>query len=234
MTLLAVVKDVCEVVGVQAPASVFTNIAATRTMQEMLALANEMAQRIAFDTRDWTLLKKSQTMTGDGIKTSFALPADFRRMLLTANVRRSTSQQPMRFVPDYDEWLKRRAQNIYDGNGEWTIAAGRIAIAPTLGVGQTAYFPYLHRNCITLNSGGVGDAFINDLDVFALDERVLKLGMIWQWKAWKGSPYAEDVGTYGDALTNLMGHDSPAPILIQGRPASLAANTAYPWPVPTP
>ena len=44
MTLLSVVKDVCAVVGVTVPQSVFSNITGNRTMQEMLALANEMAQ----------------------------------------------------------------------------------------------------------------------------------------------------------------------------------------------
>ena len=47
MTLLTVVKDVCATVGVQVPSTVFGGIANNRTMQEMLALANEMAQRIA-------------------------------------------------------------------------------------------------------------------------------------------------------------------------------------------
>ena len=37
----------------------------------------------------------------------------------------------------------------------------------------------------------------------AIDERLLKLGMIWQWKANKGSPYAEDMGTYSDALVMI-------------------------------
>jgi hypothetical protein len=43
---------------------------------------------------------------------------------------------------------------------------------------------------------------------------VLKLGMIWRWKSQKGSPYNEDLATYGDALSNVSGRDSPAPILI--------------------
>jgi hypothetical protein len=30
----------------------------------------------------------------------------------------------------------------------------------------------------------------------------------------KGSPYAEPMGTYSDALANAMGHDQPAPIII--------------------
>ena len=65
----------------------------------MLALATETAQTIAWDTREWTRLKKMQTFVGDGVldvdnsiigTEAFDLPADFRRMLLTA--RRSTAR----------------------------------------------------------------------------------------------------------------------------------------------
>jgi hypothetical protein len=287
MTLLTVVKDVCSVVGVIQPSSVFTNITGTRTMQEMLSLANEMAQRIAYDTRDWTKLKKTNLFTGDGVKSAFDLPANYKRMLLTANVWRSTTAlQPMIFVPDTDEWIQRRALNRFSAWGEWTIIGGQMLIWPVmdggipLWVGTTHYaigattrdpagtlwtnkvdhtsgsgtfvadraanptywvqtpnttatFAYLDKNCVALKSGGFGDSFTDDGDSFALDERLLKLGMIWQWKAQKGTAYAEDMGTYGDALQTAMGKDSPSPIIIDRGPASKTVNVAYPWPVPT-
>jgi hypothetical protein len=235
MTLLSVVQDVCEVVGVLQPTSVFTNITNNRTMQEMLALANEMAQRITYDCgHDWTRLRAIQVFTGDGVKTSFALPANYKRMLLTANVWRSTSTlQPMRFIPDTDEWINRRSQAWYSAWGEWTMLGGQMQIAPVMGAGVTATFAYLDRNCVTLTSSGTASAFAADTDTFVLDERLLKLGMIWQWKANKGSPYQEDLGSYGDALAIAMGHDVPAPIIIGRRPMSAAVKTAYPWPVPT-
>jgi hypothetical protein len=217
MSLLTVVRDVCAAVGVVAPTSVFSNITANRTMQEMLALANEMAQRIAYDTRDWTALRAAATLPGDGAKTNFDLPSNYKRMLLTSNVWRTTSkQQPMRFIPDTDQWLMRRSDS-YSSNawGEWTILGRQILIYPAMGAGTSAYFTYLDKNCIDLLSGGHGDEFINDGDRFTLDERLLKLGMIWQWKAQKGSPYQEDLNTYADALTYAMGHDSPAPILAR-------------------
>jgi hypothetical protein len=233
MTITSVVKDVCAAVGVQIPQSLFTNITGNRTMQEMLSLANEMALRIAYDTRDWVKLRKVQTLTGDGTTTSFPLPADFKRMLLTTNVWRSTStMHSMRFVPDLDEWLNRRARAIYSPYGEWTIIGTQLYISPTMGSSVTAYYPYLHKNCVTLNSGGLGEAFVNDSDSFALDERLLKLGMIWQWKAQKGSPYAEDMGTYSDALSMISGHDTPAPIIINRMPILAGSSVAYPWPVP--
>jgi hypothetical protein len=255
MTLLSVVKDVCAVVGVAVPTSVMTGILANRTMQEMLALANEMAQRIAYDTRDWTLFRKTVQMVGgtglaldptDPVTVGcsvFAIPANYKRMLLTGNVWRSTSAlYPMRFEPDLDKWLQRRALNYYGVAGEWTMIGGRMIIAPALSaaiVGPpavpaiTAYYPYLEKNCINLNAGGVGDTFVADGDSFRLDERLLKLGMVWQWKANKGTSYAEDMGTYGEALAVAMGHDSPAPIIVGRRPASAGVRTAYPFPVPT-
>ena len=233
MTLLSVVKDVCAAVGVPVPTSVTTNITAYRTMQEMLALANEMAQRIAYDTRDWTKLKKTCIFTGDGIKTAFDLPANYKRMLLTSNVWRSTSAlQPMTFIPDTDQWMQRRAQNWFSPWGEWTMLGGQMLIQPVLGVGITASFAYIDKNCVSLTSGGFGDTFVNDGDSYALDERLLKLGMVWQWKANKGTSYAEDMGTYADALAVAMGHDSPAPIIVGRRPMS-QGQVAYPWPVPT-
>jgi hypothetical protein len=235
MTLLSVVKDVCATVGVLVPQSVFSNITGNRTMQEMLSLANEMAQRIAYDARDWTDLKKVATFAGDGIKTAFDMPADYKRMLLNSNVWKSSNTLvPMRFIPDTDEWLNRRTRNYYDAHGEWTIIGGQILIVPVMGTGVSAYFAYLHKNCVSLASGGFGDSFLSDNDTFVIDDRVLKLGMVWQWKAQKGSPYAEDMGTYGDALTSIMGRDSPAPIIVGRRAISASARVAYPFTVPTP
>lgn len=234
MTILQVVKDVCGVVGVAVPTSLFASLTANRTMQEMVVLANEMAQRLSYDTREWSLLKLSTVYPGDGVTEAFTLPSNFRRMLLTGNVWRSTSAlQPMTFYPDTDEWLARRAQNWSDAWGEWTMYGGKLHIWPVMGAGITARHLYLDKNCINLASGGVSDRFLADGDSFRLDERLLKLGMIWQWKAQKGSPYAEDMGTYGDALQIAMGNDTPSPIIIDRRPASFAGRIAYPWQVPT-
>ena len=228
MSLLSVVKDVCATVGVLVPTSVFSNIAGNRTAQEMLSLANEMAQRIAYDTRDWTKLRATCTLAGDGATSAFNLPADYKRMLLTSNVwLTSSQQQPMRFIPDTDQWMQRRVVGTSNSSwGEWTIIGGQIHIFPVMSANVSAYFTYLSNNCIDLASGGYGDSFLADGDKFTLDERLLKLGMIWQWKAQKGSPYQEDLNTYADALTYAMGHDSPAPILA-GRPASRFAGGWY-------
>jgi hypothetical protein len=241
MTLLSVIKDVCANVGVQLPTSVFSGITGNRTMQEMLQLASETAQTIAYDTRDWTRLKTTVTYPGDGVvtggvmhgTTAFDLPANYKRMLLTANVWRSTSSMtPSRFIPDADEWLQRRARNWNEQPyGEWTMMGGKIHIWPMMPVGQSSYFAYLDKNCISLDSGGTGDIFLNDLDTFLLDERLLRLGMIWKWKSNKGAAYAEDMGSYETALGMVSGHDSPGGIIVGRNTLSSSVRVAYPYPV---
>jgi len=232
MSILSVVKDVCLAVGVNQPGSMFASSIQLRTQAEMLSLANEMAQRIAYDVREWTQLKAIATFTGDGIADRFALPANYKRMLLTAQVYPSaTPTQPLRFIADANEWLARRMNNDATGFGEWTLLGGDMVFSPILAAGQKASFVYLDKNCVKLASGGYGDEFLADGDAFRIDERILKLGMIWQWKANKGSPYAEDMGTYSDALVNVAGADKPAPIIIDRMPIGAAAQVALPWPV---
>lgn len=226
MTVLAVIQQVCSAVGVSVPlTSAFANINTNRTMREMVDLATEMAQRIAGDHREWTKMKQVATFVGDGVidvngvmqgTAAFNMPANYKRMLLSANVWRSTStQQAMIFVPDTDEWLNRRYSGLAASAwGEWTMVGGQMLIAPIMAVGVSVYFAYLDKNCVALASGGYGDQFMTDGDSFRLDERLLKLGMIWQWKANKGSSYAEDLSTYDDALNVLSGADQPAPIIV--------------------
>ena len=73
---------------------------------------------------------------------------------------------------------------------------------------------------------------VNDADTFRLDERLFKLGMIWQWKANKGATYAEDLANYEDALSGSPGNDKPSPIIVGSQPISSDANIAYWGPTP--
>jgi hypothetical protein len=223
MSLLSVTKDVCLAIGVNPLASMFATSTQPRTQAELLALANEMAQRIAYDVREWRELKSIAVLPGPGIVdplpavpvSRLTLPENFKRMLLTAQVYPSwASRQPLRFIPDTDEWLVRRLNGDLYSWGEWTLIGNEMLVYPVLQTGQAVTFAYLDKNCVKLASGGSGDQFVADADTFRISERLLKLGMIWQWKANKGSPYAEDMGTYSDALVMVAGADSPAPIIM--------------------
>jgi hypothetical protein len=215
-------------VGVVVPGTVFGNINANRTMQEMVNLANEMAQRIAYDTHDWTRLKTDTAYVGDGVKTAWEIPFNFKRLMPTSNVWSEVSvHTPMAFIHDTDEWLRRRTAGETDSRGEWTMLGDYLHIYPALSLGLTARYNYLDKDCVRLGSGGNGDRFLTDDDSFRLDERLLKLALIYQWKAHKGSPYAEDMGTYSDAIQTAIRFDNPAPIIIDRLPASRWTRDAH-------
>lgn len=241
MTVLSVVQEVALAVGVDPPTTLLDS---ERTVRELRALTDEIAQRIAYDTREWTVLKRRMTMTGNGTQASFTLPADYQRMLVKGQVyRASAPTMPLHFISDSDDWLQRRLSNTVHPGGEYTFEQVAmppadptrisITLVPTLSAGDTAHFMYINKNCYALAAGGVGDFLTADGDRFLLPERLLKLGMIWQWKANKGSPYAEDMGTFTDAIMLAMGADKPAPIMAGRAPIAGDVTIAYPWPVPT-
>ena len=156
MSLITVVRDVCAVVGVAAPTIVFAAINSNRTMFEMLACANEMAQRIADDTRDWTVLRKMHTFVGacqSGRPTvPLIRPCSICRPTTSACCStptcgaRPSRRTPMRFVSDHDEWLQRRNAAESDGWGEWTHVRQRDPHPSRLQArARTSRFMYLEQ-----------------------------------------------------------------------------------------
>lgn len=216
MSILSVIKEVCPVIGLTVPTAVFSST--DREHVELQALANEMAKRIAFDTRDWTRLKVLATITGDGVATAFDFPDDYQRMLKKAHVWPSaTPYTTLTHYADSDEWLGIQVQNFQPLLGAWTIVGEQMLIKPAIPNLSTVQFFYLSSNIVKDKDGNAKASFTADEDVFRLDERILKLGMIWQWKANKGMAYAEDMATYEDALAVSAGADKGSNIITVGR-----------------
>ena len=71
--------------------------------------------------------------------------------------------------------------------------------------------------------------FLTDTDTYVLSCRVLRLGMIWQWRANKGLAYAEDMGNYEDALSIAIGNDKGSNIIrVGGLRGGSRLGIAYP------
>lgn len=215
MTILTVIADVAKVVGVTVPTQVFAST--TREHVELAALANEMAVRIG-KAHDWSLLRTLETYTGDGTTTAFALPPDYLRMLKKTNLWSSAIQTPLTHIVDTDEWLEMQVRAYDYVVGAWTMLGGNIEILPAMASAVTAKWYYISNLVVTPSAGANKVAFTADTDIFRLSERLLKLGMIWQWKANKGQPYAEDMTNYENALEQEIGEDKGSRIIRVGRP----------------
>jgi hypothetical protein len=214
MTLLSVCQDVCKVIGLDpVPSAVASNT--DREYVELLHVANEMAKRISRG-HDWQKLSAIQTMTGDGTTEDFDLPSDYDRMLVKAQVWSSDLETALSPISDLDKWLEMDVQSFDFVINAWTLYGGQMHIKPALTSGITAKYFYQSSN-IVLDVGQTPKAlFTADDDTFRLDEQVLKLGMIWQWRANKGLPYDEDMMNYEQALEREVLRDKGSRMLRVG------------------
>ncbi|MBB6304045.1 hypothetical protein [Rhizobium leucaenae] len=226
MSLLSVCQNASLVIGLDKPDVIASST--DRPYQELFRLANEMAERISRG-HEWQLFSTVCTLTGNGSLIDFDLPADYDRMVTEANVWSSALETPLSRVEDIDEWLGFQVQSFDFVINAWIIFGNEMHIKPAMPTGETAQFFY-QSNLIVKPSGGSNKArFTADTDTFRLDEQLLELGIIWQWRANKGLPYAEDMASYESLLERLVSRDKGAKILRSGRKrVSRGVKIAYP------
>lgn len=226
MTILSAIQGVCKVVGLDVPTAVLAST--TREHVELVALANEMADRIA-QGHDWQALKSLATITGDGSNEDHSLPTDYARMLKKAQVWSSSLETPLSPIPDTDEWLGLDIQSFDFVVNAWTIYGDQIHIKPALASAVTAKYFYISNLIVTASGGSTKTTFTADDDTFRLSERLLTLGMIWQWKAHKGLAYSEDMETFEALKETLVSDDKGSRMVRLGKvrlPGDL--TTSYP------
>lgn len=226
MTILSVIEDACKVIGLDVPEAVASST--TREHVELLQIANEIAERIA-KGHEWQTLNRIHTLTGDGSTEDFDLPSDYDRMLTKAQVWSSSLETPLSPISDRDKWLGMDVQSFDFVVNAWIIYGGQMHIKPALANAVTAKFFYQSNLLVTPATGGNTATFTLDDDTFRLDERLLKLGIIWQWRANKGLPYAEDRDNYDSLFERLASHDKGSRMIrVGGARMPKGVKTAYP------
>jgi hypothetical protein len=199
VTLLTVFQEASTVIGMDVPDSVYGSSA--REHQELGVVANTMGRRIA-RAYEWQELKRTATIVGDGVTTDFPLPADYDRMPKKAELW-SNSIAAFTHVTDYDKWLEYLTVMFSTVSNIWTLLGGRIHVRPVLATGVAATYAYQSK-LFGRGVGGDKGRFDNDADEFVLNEELLRLGIIFQWKANKGHAYAEDMANYEELLSTLV------------------------------
>jgi hypothetical protein len=214
MTILTVTEGVAAVIGIDVPTVLFSST--EREHVELQHLANEMADRV-WKAHDWEVLKTLETLTGDGSAETFSLPSDYGRQIKDAELWSSRIQTPLTHIVSADRWLELDVRSYQFVIGVWTKIGGEIAIKPAMTATETAKYYYISNLIISPASGSDKTAFTIDNDSFRLNERVLKLGMIWQWRANKGLPYGEDLSNYETALGEMISEDKGARMISVGK-----------------
>jgi hypothetical protein len=212
MTILSVCRDAAVKLNQTRPAGVFS--ATDGFPVELQQAANEAVEEI-LNCYDWQKLIRLGTLTGDSTTEAFNLPDGYDRMLKKAEVH-SASWQTANFAPakDLDDWLYLRDTNINGVPGTWVIFGGQMQIFPAMPTGETARFYYITNKII---ANGTKAAFTADSDTFDLSERLLRLAIVWKWRANKRMEYAEDMQSFEIAKGEEILKDKGSKILRVGR-----------------
>lgn len=228
MTIQSVVQSAALRIVGSKPAVVFSST--DQIAVEMADLVNEVAQDIAL-SHDWRDLTLISEMVGDGAQTSFSKPANYDRMMITADVQEQNEwlwgYYAFGSVSEYLQFKNHNFQRITPGG--WILLGGAFEFfpAPT----GTATFPYISNLLVRDENGVLKTTFSADSDTFVLSERVLTLGLIWRYLAQKRLDYGEELATYGMALSQAQTRDKGAQHIRQGRNRNLGANLAWPFPL---
>lgn len=246
MQILSVIQRVAKSVGMAVPDAVFASD--DRSAQEFAAVANQMAERIA-EEHDWQRLRRLATITGDGATQSWALPADFNRMPAVSRLR--SADWEYAHVIDHDVWLDWQLRSFTPATGAWTMLGDQIEILPILPAGKAVKYWYQSDKIVRSNGTAANSSFpyslsfeladsdaygyaqtefVTDEDHYQLDWKLLEAGMLWQWRANKGLPYAEDMQTYELKKALLVKRErGPRTVTVGGPMPSDDAEIAYPW-----
>jgi hypothetical protein len=229
MTVLSAVQQAAPWIGITVPTVLFT--ATDRTSVEMQAMVNETAKAIAEDY-DWQRLKVLNTITGDGSEEDWDLPSDYARMPKKAGLWPSDEPNaPLEHVESEDRWLALDVSDFDAVHGRWILYGNQIHIKPAVASAATVKHFYMSNKLVAASAGAslTKTDFTVDTDEFFLGDRILRLGIIWRWKAAKGRPYAEDMTNYNIARDQLASGDKGARILHLGnRRIPADVTIAYP------
>jgi hypothetical protein len=236
MTILSVAQDVAPFIGITKPTSLMGSTVPEH--EELAAIANRAADYIS-KAYDWQKLTKLHTLTGDGVTTEFAFPADYRKFTDDsdgeAEIQTSIGLGPLCRVRDLSEWLRREVRQIGQVTYSWIIYNDKIHIKPALPVGETASYFYQSKNIVS-DSGAVPvyrAFFAGDGDVFRLDERMFMLCVLWMWRHAKQQSYAQYQQEFEERKSDLITNDKGSRSLKFGRSyRSSGVVVAYPYGLP--
>src|SRR6185369_16934388 len=233
MTILSVARDAAVLLNRVQPSSLFTTT--DPFAAELLLAAKTTAESLVKEEHEWRALTLMATLAGDASTTIFPLATNttgFERLIKGAKLHSLRFKDAtFRAAKDLDEWLFLKDSLLVGSPGNWVILNKAVQIFPPMPADDTARFFYISNYYAIAGADGVTPqaSFLADTDTFALDERLLRLGIVWRWRANKRMEYAEDLKDYEIAKMAAMGTDKGNQIITVGRQRVSRSNeVAYP------
>ena len=213
MSLLSIIQDAADEIGLSRPLSVLNN--ADATVRTLLAYANREGKELA-RRHDWPVLNKLHQFTTAAGVEAYPLPADFDRIVnQTAWDRTNHWEVPGPLTPQ--EWQFRKSAIV--STGPWMRfrirgnGADQFYLDPEPTGSFDLVFEYQSRHWCRSSGGAGQDRWLADTDVGVLSEDLITMGVIWRFLQGKGLDYAEAYRSYTAAVDRNFAQAKGARVL---------------------
>ena len=195
MNILQIVQSATLSIDVDRPTALFANT--DRTSLEIIDTVNTAALQI-LDDYDWQRLIRTATVNGDGVLTAFPLPADYSRMVKDASlIGPNWRLYPAQQMQDFNHWLELIDYPVATWEQRWMVFGGNLNIMPIMPLNTPLSYGYISTSIVV---GADPSTFTADTDTFVLDDELLRLGIIWNWKSSKGYDFSSELAQYQQRL----------------------------------
>lgn len=206
MSILTMIQDCCNVIGIDSPNTVIGNV--DRQISQLLALANKTGESLAREPFQSLNLEATFTTVATESQGAVSTIAPGFKYIINETIFNRDLKRPVFGPLSPQRWQQLKAANI---NGPWNqfrIRAGNIIFIPAPAAGQHCYFEYRSKNWATDSTGvTTKEKFSVDTDLILFDEGLFKLALIWRWKHAKTLDYAEDFAEYQRVLLDELARD---------------------------
>ena len=211
MSLLTIVQDVSNRIGLPVPSSVVGS--SDTQVRQLLGLAQQEGKELA-RRGPWQVLTKEKTITATATEEQTgAIPTDFERMIEGTFWNRSQDRRVVGpLTPQKWQMLQTGLYNLmWDA---FRIRGNDLLMSPVPVAGDTLAYEYVSKYWLTNAAGDTERAaWIADDDVALLDEELITLGVTWRFMKAKGLDYSEAFASYERMVERKLANDGGMAIL---------------------
>lgn len=234
MSLLTIIDDACNRIGISAPTSVIGSTDAQ--VIKLLALANKEGKELATGSSvglsyDWQALQAEATFTTVATESQglIATIAPNMKFIIGGTIWDRTRRLPVYGSMDPQTYQNHKAWGVTSPYPKYRIRGGILLLTPIPAAGEAYYFEYQSKNWCADSTGATLRArWVADTDIGILDEDLMTDGIVWRWKHANGFDYAEDFRMYQMNVINAIARDTERPTLDMGRQSDQRTGIVLP------
>ncbi|PKR56346.1 hypothetical protein [Thalassospira lohafexi] len=227
MTILSVAQDAAQKIGVPSPSALITsNDPDAKLIKTLIGtICKELGRR-----HDWQELTREATFTTVATEsqgTLLDIASDLDRIIPNTAWDR-TQNRPLGGPLTSKEWQQLKSSNTAGPYNDMRIVGKELKLIPVPTVGNTVAFEYITSNIGEDIGATELSSFATDTDVPLLDEYLIMLYVVWQYKRTKGIDYRDDFQIAEIEFANRTAATMPRRTLNLGRSPRLTSGINAP------